>query len=422
MDEEKEIIADLHIHSKYSRATSKSLDIPNLVKWARIKGLDLLGTGDFTHPEWLKSLKENLKEKNGLLWYEDEKGDFPFILSSEISLIFTQEEKGRRVHLVFLAPSFEVVDKINEYLDSKGRRDYDGRPIFGMTCEEFVKEMMDISKDIEVIPAHIWTPWFGVFGSKGGFDSLKEAFREQVDNIHAIETGISSDPEMNVKIKELNDRNISIISFSDCHSFWPWRLGREATIFTGELSYKNILKQIRGNSFKSTIETDPAYGKYHWDGHRNCGFSCSPAKTKELEGKCPKCHKPLIIGVEYRVEELADKTKEKESTSIFAVKAPVKPKKFYKLLPLHELISFSLGVGVNSKSVWKVYDELIDKFENEYNLLLKVDKNILMKELHNNEKLLNLIIDNRIGNIKINPGYDGEYGRIVMKDEQVRLF
>jgi len=415
----QEFIADFHIHSKYSRATSKALDIKNLVKWARIKGVDVLGTGDFTHPDWLKELKENLKEEEGALWYEDEKGKFPFILSTELSFIYT-EGRGRKVHLVLLAPSFEVVDKINSYLDTKGRRDYDGRPIFGINCKDFVKEMSNISLDIEVIPAHIWTPYFGVFGSKGGFDSLKEAFGDQLDRIHAIETGISSDPDMNLRIKELVDRNISIVSFSDLHSFWPWRLGREATIFFGEVSYKSILDQIRNNSFKGTIETDPAYGKYHWDGHAKCGFSCSPQETKELKGICPECGKPLTIGVDNRVEELAEDIK--ESTSIFAVRPKPESKNFYRLVPLHELIAFNLSAGVNTKKVWGVYDGLIKKFGNEFNILLKVEKQDLMNALPNNENLVKAIIDNRIGNLKIQPGYDGEYGKIVMKEEQSRLF
>jgi len=414
-DVEKEFITDLHIHSRFSRATSKDLNLKNLVKWARVKGVDLLGTGDFTHPEWLKELKDGLNERDGACWYKDDEGEFPFVLSSEISLIYSQGGKGRRVHLLYLAPSFEVVDKINSYLDGIGRRDYDGRPIFGISCEDFVKKMMEIDNKIEVIPAHLWTPWFGIFGSKGGFDSLKEAFGSQVDNIHAIETGISSDPDMNIKIKELVDRNISIVSFSDLHSFWPWRLGREATIFYGEISYQNILEQIRNNSFKSTIETDPAYGKYHWDGHRDCNFSCCPSKTKEFGDKCLKCGRPLVIGVESRVEDLSKIGKEdkKINTSIFSVQEPVKSKLFYRLLPLHELISFCEGVSVNSKKVWDIYNKLIEKFGTEFNILLKVDKNVLMEELKDNIKLCDLIIDNRVANIRVEPGYDGVYGKII---------
>ena len=403
MIEKNWVFADLHIHSRFSRACSKALNIPNLVKWARIKGLNLLGTGDFTHNEWLGELKE-LKQENGILYYEDDFGKFPFILSSEISLVYTQEEKGRRVHLVYLAPDFEAVDKINSWLDTKGRRDYDGRPIFKISCRDFVAKMNEIDERIEVIPAHIWTPWFGVFGSKGGFDNLKQAFGDQSEKVHAIETGISSDPEMNLKIKDLE--NISIISFSDSHSFWPWRLGRESTIFKlnekEELSYDLILKQIRENSFVGTIETDPAYGKYHYDGHRNCDFSSSPEKTKELNGVCPKCNKELIIGVDYRVEELAD------------VEEKVDGKPYYRLLPLHELISLALGFGVNSKSCWEVYNLLIKKFGNEFNILLNVSEQEL-SQVTDNSLLVDLIMKNREGKIKVKPGYDGVYGEAVLE-------
>jgi len=406
-----DIIADLHMHSRYSRATSKNLDIVNLVKWARIKGLSLLGTGDISHEKWLAEIKEKLKEKDstGIYYYHDEKGDFPFILTGEISLVFTSGGKGRRVHLVYFAPSLEVNDKINKYLDAKGRRDYDGRPIFNISCEEFTKEMMKLSDKIEIIPAHIWTSWFGVFGSESGFNSLKDAFASQCENIHAIETGMSSSPEMNWKIKELGDK--AIVSFSDSHSFWPWRLGREATVFSlknGEkLSYNLLISQIRNKTYKSTIETPPEYGKYHYDGHRACDFSCSPEKTKELGGICPVCKKPLLIGVENRVEELTDFSG-----------IPKNAKHSFKIIPLHELIAFYLKTKVESKKTWAIYDKLIEKYGDEINILLKIDRNILLADLKKEklEALGDLIINNRIANLKFKPGYDGEYGKLVEKE------
>ena len=774
------MIADLHLHSRFSRACSKNIDFDNLVKWARIKGLDLLGTSDFTHPLWLQEIKDKLVKKNGFFYYKD----FPFILSGEISLIYTQG-RGRRIHLVILVPSIEVVDKINAYLDTKGRRDYDGRPIFKISCEEFTREMMKISKEIEIIPAHCllgealihtnefikkikdikigdlvythnqswkkvtnifsrkyegkmykirpwcwtmglettsehpfyaissykcswikgvckkscsklpecknkrfesylkewipasklnegdflvyprfnkiidrgkiegvklslglcrligyylaegycikhegigfsfnkkekdyvkevvnlmnqifgktkfkiderkgrdiiffsksinrffsqfynsdfkrantkcfpsfilnlplkkqieifkgwyrgdkgytvsrqlmnqmkiiclrlgiipnvyidkaedhekrgkhfingrkiyanydlyslgnlsffedkfnlleekefkkfktkmvrrhgwidedyvylpirkieikeykgkvynlevekdnsfvsefacihncWTPWFGILGSNSGFDSLKEAFGDQIENIHAIETGMSSSPEMNWKIAELNNK--SIVSFSDAHSFWPWRIGREATIFKKTDSYTEIIRQIRENDFIATIETDPGYGKYHYDGHRLCNFSSSPEKTRELEGICPKCNKPLIIGVENRVEELTDQEDYKH---------PAK-KPFYKLLPLHELIALAKATSMASKKSWQVYNTLIEKFGTELNILLHVDRIELAKGLPNDGQLVQLIIDNRIGNIKVKPGYDGEYGIALLSERQAKL-
>ncbi|MFC1666134.1 endonuclease Q family protein [Nanoarchaeota archaeon] len=389
MNIKNSIIADLHIHSRFSRACSKDLSFETLSKWAKIKGLHLLGTGDFTHPIWIKEIKKLKPNNKGLYYYKD----FPFIITGEISLIYTQE-KGRRVHLVLLVPNIETAEKINSYLDTKGRRDYDGRPIFKISCEQFTKDMKNISQEIEIIPAHIWTPYFGVLGSMSGFDSLKEAFGEQEKNIFAIETGISSDPKMNLQITEL--KNKSIVSFSDSHSFWPWRLGREATIFNKTDSYPELIKQIRENSFIATIEVDPAYGKYHRDGHSNCNFSCSPKETKKLNKICPKCKKELRIGVENRVEELSNS---KETNG----------KMFYTILPLHEIISLHTKVGMNSKKVWSIYNPLIEKFENEFNILLNIPKENLEKE-NVDKNLIDLIIRNRKGKIKVKPGYDGEYG------------
>ena len=405
LDFEKFLFEDFHIHSKYSRACSTNITIDNLVKWAKIKGLNLLGTGDFTHPLWFKEIKEKLIEKNGFYYYED----FPFIITGEISLIYTQEH-GRRIHLVLLVPNLEIAEKINSYFDTKGRRDYDGRPIFSIPGNEFVKAMMNISRNIEIIPAHIWTPWFGIFGSMSGFDSLKECFKEELENIHAIETGMSSDPEMNWRIKELEDK--AIVSFSDAHSFWPFRLGREATIFEKTDSYARIIKQIRNKSFFGTIETDPAYGKYHWDGHRDCNFSSSPEETKKLNGICPICKKPLVIGVDNRVEQLASHEKG------FKLK---NAKPFYKLLPLHELLSLVLESPLESKKTWKEYNSLIEKFGNEFNILLNVSKEEFAgKEV--NEKIIDIILRNREEKIKVKPGYDGEYGKALLSEVQGKLF
>jgi len=404
------MFGDLHIHSKFSRACSKDLTLENLVKWAKIKGLNLLGTGDFSHPLWFKDIKEKLKPNGKGFYYL---GDFPFIITGEISLIYSKNGKGRKVHLVILIPDIETAEKINSYLDTKGRRDYDGRPIFGISCEDFTRDLKNISDNIEIIPAHIWTPYFGIFGSMGGFDSLEEAFGEQIKKIYAIETGISSDPLMNLKIKEISDRNISIVSFSDSHSFWPWRLGRETTIFNKTDSYIELIRQIRENDFIGTIETDPAYGKYHWDGHANCGFSCSYEETKRLKGICPKCGNKLVIGVENRVEELADLSPEfKSEKKVF----------FHSVLPLHEILALYYKVGENSKKVWGVYNGLIDKFKNEFDILLNVSQTQIVNAGIDLE-LAHLIIKNRNGQIKVQPGYDGEYGKALLDikvDENVQ--
>jgi len=807
------IFADLHIHSKYSRATSINLSFENLVKWAKIKGLNLLGTGDFTHPVWFEEIKQLEDRENGFYYY----AGFPFIITGEISLIYTQE-RGRRIHLVILVPNIEIAEKINAYLDTKGRRDYDGRPIFKIPGDEFVREMMKISKDIEIIPAHcllgneiihtiqgikkikdvkkgdlvythknqwkkvkevlkrdykgemikiipwyfkeglattpehpfyaiksykncswtkglckigcseeinckkkhflnykkewikaenlekndflvyprfkeeknleeikltefikefqiideefiipknsrnnkckirnvvkidtdfcrlvgyylsegycirneaiafsfnskekeyiedvislikkifgvnsfkidsrknnqadiifyshilndffrifyldnmnkswtksipFWivqlskekiaeilrgwwrgdagvtvsrklandikliclklgiipsisietsekfnqrrhfienreiiskndliifsnlsffgedykmltekcfkksinkikrkhgwidenyiyipirkieiekyqeevynleveddnsyvaefacvhncmTPWFGLFGSMSGFDSLKECFKEQFKNVHAVESGMSADPKMLWKIKELETK--SIVSFSDSHSFWPFRLGREATIFKKTGSYHELIRQIRENDFIATIETDPSYGKYHYDGHRLCNFSCSPKKSKELNGICPICKKQLTIGVDNRVVQLTDTVENYK---------PKNMKPFYTLLPLHEVIALSINSKIENKKTWEIYNGLIGKFENEFNILLNLSKEEMISKKVS-EKLIDLILRNREGKIKIEAGYDGVYGIAQLEEKQKRLF
>lgn len=401
-------MADLQVHSRHSRATSKNLTIDNLEKWAKIKGIGLLGTGDFQHPEWNKEIKEKLKEDDkGILRTKD---GFPFLWQTEISLMFSKNGKRRAVHLLIFAPNGKIADEIVKYLGSKGRLDYDGRPIFGMTCEAFVSDIKQINEKIEVIPAHCMTPWFGLYGSDSGFDSLKECFGDAVSSIYAVESGMSASPEMIWRMKE----KINVVSFSDAHSFWPWRLGREATIFEiPELSYQNIIKAIRtGIGLKGTIETPPEYGKYHWDGHRSCGFSCSPEETIKLNGICPVCKKELTIGVEYRIEKLA---KEKEGY------APENAKMFLKLIPLHELIAFALGSTLESKKTWAIYNSLIEKFGNEFNILLKARKEELVNALQKNEQLIKLILLNRDGNVKVKAGYDGTYGEIIFQEKQEKL-
>ncbi|MFH0831919.1 MAG: endonuclease Q family protein [archaeon] len=406
---DKGIIADFHIHSRYSRATSKNITFDNLVKYARIKGVDMLGTGDFTHPLWIKELKEKLKHNgSGVYYYQD----FPFIFSTELSLVFSEAGKGRRVHIVILAPSLETAEQINSWLLTKGRLDYDGRPIFGMSCIELAENLFKIDRDIEIIPAHAWTPWFGIFGSMSGFDSLKEAFKEYTGKIHAIETGMSSNPAMNWRLSELNEK--SLVSFSDAHSFWPFRLGREATIFSGkvneEVSYKDILKQIRDNELLGTIETDPAYGKYHYDGHRLCNFSCSPAEALKLKDICPVCHKTMTIGVEHRVEELANHP---------AGFKPRNAKQFYSLLPLHELIAAAKASTLSSKKVWEEYNKLINAFGSEFNILLDAEKEKLARVT--DKKLVDIILLNREGKIKVKPGFDGVYGEAMLQEKQAKL-
>ena len=392
------IIADLQVHSKYARATSKDLSIENLEKYGRIKGLDLIGTGDFQHPLHRKEIDAALTEDDkGIL---RTKTGFPFLWQTEVSLMFSQGGKRRAVHLLIYAPNTKLADKITEFLGSKGRLDYDGRPIFGMTCRDLARDLKKIDDKIEIIPAHVMTPFFGLYGSKSGFDSLSECFLDMADKIYAIESGLSADPGMLWRFKE----KVNVVSSSDAHSFWPWRLGREAVIFDiPELSYDNIMKAIRtGEGLTATIETPPTYGKYHWDGHRDCNFSSSPEETKKLKGICPVCHKPLVIGVDYRVEEIA-----KEPAGY----KPKNSKPYYALVPLHELISFVHKTPMASKKSWEIYNSLIDRFGNEFKIMLDVSQ----KELSSanvDQRLVDIIIANREGKLKIKPGYDGVYGQI----------
>lgn len=389
------IFADLHIHGKYSRAVSKYMLIPNLEKHAKIKGISLLGTGDAQHPKWYAHLKEHLvKEKDGIYFTE---GGFPFVLSSEISLIYKKADKTRKVHLVLLFPSFAVIDRFIMYLQPKGRFDYDGRPIFKIDCEEFVHDVKAISEQIEVIPAHIWTPWFSLFGSMSGFDSVEECFGKEANNIFALETGLSSDPPMNWRLSQLD--RFTLVSFSDSHSFHPWRMGREATIFDIPLSYPSLISALRTKKgYVGTVEVDPSYGKYHFDGHRKCGISRNPVlKQGDM---CPICKKQLTIGVAHRVEELADRPEGY---------VPKDPAKFYRLLPLHELISFSLKKGIATKAVTAVAAKLLEGVP-ELDVLLNMPQKELISR--STREIAALILKNREGKLTVIPGYDGEYGVI----------
>ncbi len=399
-----EYIADLHLHSRYSRACSKELNIANMEKYARIKGIDLMGTGDFQHPKWQAELKQELQEDGtGIL---KTKTGFPFMLTSEISLIYSQGGKGRKIHNVIWCKSLEIAAQVSDELLKYGRIDYDGRPIFGMSCPEFIDVMKGVDTSIEIIPAHIWTPWFSLFGSNSGFDSINEAFKDKVNEIHAIETGLSSDPEMNWRLSQLD--RFSIVSFSDSHSFWPWRLGREATVFElKELTYNNIIKALKEKTIKETIEVDPSYGKYHYDGHRNCNISLQPKKAIELNNRCPKCGRQLTIGVEHRVEELADRP--------LGYK-PENAVPFKKYMPLSELISAVIGKAVATKATWSEYYKLVGKIGSEYDILRKTPKEILEK--HVNKKLADVIIKNRNQEIKVIPGYDGVYGIPIIGENQ----
>ena len=401
------VIADLQIHSRFSRATSSSLTLDNIEKYARLKGLNLLGTGDFTHPRWLAELKSGLREDgSGIL---ASKSGFHFVLQGEISNIYTQDGKGRRVHTLLLARNFEIVDQINEVLLKKGRLDYDGRPIFGFNCIELVEMLRSISHDIEVIPAHIWTPWFSLFGSNSGFNSLEECYGDQTKHIHAIETGMSSNPAMNWRLSQLD--KINIVSFSDSHSFWPWRLGREATILDIPLTYKAAIQALRtGDDLVETIEVDPNYGKYHYTGHRACSVCLSPQESQKVQNICPQCHKRLTVGVLERVEELADRT-ENDTALQQTNRTP-----FKTVLPLSEILAKMLGKGLATQTVWREYYTILKAGKNEFDVLLQTPQEELEKVTK--KKIADAIIANRCGKVKVTPGYDGTYGELVLEELQ----
>jgi len=407
-------IADFHIHSKYSRATSKDMNLENLDKWAKIKGIKVLGTGDFTHPGWFKSLKQELEPaESGLYRFKSKvaKDETRFILTAEISCIYNKNNRTRKIHLIIFSPSFEICEKISARLGWVGNLKADGRPILGMDAKELAKISLDSSKDCLVVPAHAWTPWFSIFGSKSGFDSIEECFDDYSKYIFAIETGLSSDPAMNWRLSSLD--KITLISNSDAHS--PAKIGREANIFDTEISYAAIIEAIKTKDtqkFLSTIEFFPEEGKYHYDGHRLCGISLSPKETKKYNNICPRCGKYLTIGVLSRVEELADRPE------------GFKPKNaipFKNLIPLEEIIAESLNLGTGTKQVLKEYNNLIDKFGNEFKILL--DATLEDLKAATLPEIAEGIERVRKGKVSIEPGYDGNYGKIKIfgQEEQKKL-
>jgi uncharacterized protein (TIGR00375 family) len=406
-------VADFHLHSKYSRATSRDMDLENLDKWAKIKGIKALGTGDFTHPEWLKNLKEKLTPtENGLFRLKSTKPgnveETRFILTTEISCIYSKKGKVRKIHTIIFAPSFEIVDKINTHLGWIGNLAADGRPILGLDAKELAKIVLNISQNCLVVPAHLYTPWFSLFGSRSGFDSIEECFEDYSKYIFAGETGLSSDPPMSWRNSTLD--KITLISNSDAHS--PSKIGREANVFDAEISYPAIIGAIKEKDpqkFLYTIEFYPEEGKYHYDGHRLCGISLSPQESKKYNNICPNCGRPLTIGVLNRIEQLADRPNGFKPENTIPFKS---------LIPLEEIIADAVGQGVGTATVEKEYKNLIEKFGNEFNVLIGAPRQEL--EMVTLPEIAEGITRVREGKVFIEPGYDGVYGkiRIFSKGEQ----
>jgi DNA helicase-2/ATP-dependent DNA helicase PcrA len=405
------VIADLEVHSKYARAVSKDMVVPVMVGWAKKKGITLLGTGDFTHPFWISELKKQLVEaEDGLYKLKDSEDPIRFILTAEVSSIYSQSGKTRRIHTILVAPSFEAAEQINRELTRRGANLYsDGRPVMGLTAKDIAAIALAADDRVMVIPAHIWTPWFSLFGSMSGFDSIKECFGDIAGKIAAVETGLSSDPPMNWRLSQLDP--YAIVSFSDAHS--PANLMREATVFEIEkLDYDHLRKALvspdEKNKIAYTIEFFPEEGKYHFDGHRGHKIRLHPKETKEKEGLCPVCHRPVTVGVLNRVEQLADRPEGFED--------PKRPP-YKRMVQLDQIIAESMGVGTASKQVTAEYERLLSDFGSEFVILTEASSEDLSKRA--NSKLVDGINRVREGKIHIEPGYDGEYGVVkVFADEK----
>lgn len=396
-------ICDLHIHSKYSRATSKDMDIENLTKWAKIKGVNLLGTGDFTHPEWVKELKDKLVPAEDGVFESD---GIKYILSAEVCSIYFKAGKTRKIHNIILAPDFKAVEEINKLLSTHGNLASDGRPILDFDSAKMAKAIFKINPDCLIIPAHIWTPHFSLFGANSGFDKIEECFEEEAENIYSLETGLSSDPAMNWRWSGLD--RLTLTSNSDAHS--PSKIGREANVFNSPFNYKElkeILKTKDSSRFLYTLEFFPEEGKYHWDGHRACSQRLSPDESKKVNMRCPTCGKKLTIGVVHRVENLGDRG---------AGFVPPKGPGFKNIVPLVEIISASINVGPESVSVQREYNKLIKNFGTEFNILLEVPKEDILESAP--PKIAKGILKMRESKIKVVPGYDGVYGKVSIFDAE----
>jgi len=400
-------IIDFHIHSKYSRATSKFFELEEMVKWSEIKGVDIISCADFTHPRWFANLQANLIEEpadSGLYRLKDSDSLVRFIISTEVSCIYRQGDQTRRVHLCILMPNLQAAARFNHSLSEAGAKLVaDGRPILGMSAKQVLELMLKADERAMMIPAHVWTPWFAVFGSKSGFDSLEECFEELTSHIKAIETGLSSDPLMNWRLSELD--NLSIVSNSDAHS-GP-QIGREANVLElKERTYNEIIDVIISKDkkrFLYTIEFYPEEGMYHIDGHRDCNFSCLPQENiKKYKGLCPICKKPLTIGVLSQVEKLAN-ISEKDVNRDRRI--PYK-----SIVPLPNIIADYFGMGRGSKRVQGLFLDIIKTAGNEFRVLLDLDQEQLKKIMP--AELANGIIRMRGKHIKINPGFDGQYGKV----------
>ena len=418
-------MVDLHVHSHYSRATSRDSTFEGLYRWGKLKGITVIGTGDCTHPAWFEEMRGSLEPaEQGLFKLRDDLAapidaalpasvrsqTIRFVPTVEIATIYSKGGKVRKLHQLVVLPSFEAVSAFNERLARIGNLKADGRPILGLDSKELLRHALASSPDALYIPAHIWTPWFGMFGSKSGFDSIQEAYEELAPEIRAVETGLSSDPAMNWRVKNLD--GITITSHSDAHS--PGKLGREATVVRSGLAYNEVIGAIKSGDkrFVGTIEFFPEEGKYHADGHRTCSIRFTPEETRAHNGLCPVCNKPLVVGVENRLLELANRSEGF---------LPKNSRRVEYIIPLAEIIAELKNTkSTASKAVQAEYHEVLERLGNEFAVLRSVSIDAIEAA---GFKLLALAVDRlRRGQVVRDPGYDGVYGTIkVFKDAEERM-
>jgi uncharacterized protein (TIGR00375 family) len=396
--------ADLHLHSPYAFACSKNLTLENLSAWAKLKGIDLLACGDFTHPVWCGELRRKLTPAGPGLYQSN---GVHFVLGTEVCCVYRQGGRSRRIHLLLFAPDFETVGRLNLALGTRGNRlESNGRPILNLSARDLTVLALEIDPGCMVIPAHVWTPWFGVFGSKSGFDNLEECFQDMTPHIHALETGLSSDPAMMWPIRELEQK--TFVSFSDAHS--PPKLGRELTVFEGELSYRGLAEALAHQRVAYTAEFYPQEGKYHYDGHRKCGVRQSPEDTRRLGGQCPACRRPLTLGVLNRVQVMANGGLEAATFSDGFVRHAGSRPPFIRLVPLQEIIAETLGQGTATKRVDAEYRRISLELGGELQVLTGATAADLEKVA--GERLTQAVMKARLGDVQIDPGYDGVFGKV----------
>ena len=386
--------ADLHLHSRYSYACGKDLTLTDMFSWAKLKGIELLSTGDFTHPAWLSELEANLgPTKDGGRVFEEVR----FVLGSEISCVYRQNSRTRRVHLLVYAPTFEVVHRIRQELENRSSKlNSDGRPTVAVSAKELIARLLEIDDTCMVVPAHVWTPWYGMLGSNSGFDSLEECFGDMASHVQAVETGLSSDPAMNWGVPAVEGK--TIVSFSDAHSL-P-NMGRELTVFEGKPGYPDLAAGLKGNKVVQTVEFFPEADKYHLTGHRKCGISQTPDQTKTLGNVCPVCRCPLTLGVLHRVKELRSEVEPKGER--------LRP--YVKLMPLMELLGLTMGRGQKTKLVRRAYNRICSELGGEIQILTQAGLDDLKQVC--GDDLAYAVIKIRTGQVELVSGFDGQYGTV----------